>query len=277
MSSHGDAATRLCTTDMSFPLTAEQLAQLAGVDSPTIANVIELFEVRSRVAGYSNATLKALYPDLPPAVGYAVTATFRSAYPASAADAYGGMPQLLADAQAIPAPRIIVFQDLDEPPAAATYGEVMATTFKAFGFVGLITNGAARDIEQVRRLRFPCWASGAIVSHGYNHILACNVPVNVGGLQVHPGDLIHADANGIVIIPPAIAAGVAELCAPFMQAEGIVLEYLSRPNPTLDGYKQAQAHMRERIAELRRRALSYAHSSAQPDPSAQHGQHGKDH
>src|SRR5215217_1081435 len=157
-------------------LTTAQLAQLGKADSPTIANVIELFEAQSRVAGYSNATLKAVYPTLPPAVGYAVTATFRSAYPATtwnAADGgtggakagYGGMPQLIEDAMSIPEPRIIVFQDLDEPAISATYGEMMVTAFQTFGFVGLITSGAARDIEQVRALNFPCWASGTIVSH----------------------------------------------------------------------------------------------------------------
>ncbi|BCX02259.1 MAG: acyltransferase [Candidatus Roseilinea sp.] len=238
----------------SFPLSSDHLAMLARADSPTVANVIELFDVRPRVAGYTHATLKALYPELPPAVGYAVTATFRSAYPPSSQDAYGGMLQLIADAQAIPAPRIVVFQDLDEPPAAATYGEVMVTTFRAFGFVGLITSGAARDIEQVRALRFPCWASGVIVSHGYNHILAGNVPVTVGGLQVNPGDLLHADANGIVSIPSTIAVGVAELCEPFMRAESIVLDYLRKPNPTLEGYRHAQGRMREALAELRQRA-----------------------
>lgn len=238
-------------------LSSHQLALLAKADSPTVANVIELFDAQPRVAGYSNGALKAVYPDLPPAVGYAVTATFRSAYPAVDRDAYGGMPQLIEQAQSIPAPRIVVFQDLDEPAASATYGEVMATTFQTFGFVGLITSGAARDIEQVRALSFPCWASSTIVSHGYNHILAGNIPVNVGGLSVQPGDLIHADANGIVNIPRRIAAAVAELCAPYMEAENIVLGYLRGPNPTIDGYKQATARLRDEMAKLRARAQAY--------------------
>jgi regulator of RNase E activity RraA len=161
---------------------------------------------------------------------------------------------------AIPAPRIVVFQDLDEPPVSATYGEVMATTFQAFGFVGLITSGAARDIEQVRALKFPCWASGTIVSHGYNHFLAANVPVNVGGLTVQSGDLIHADANGIVNIPLHIAPAVAELCEPFIQAENIVLSYLRGPNVTLDGYKQAQVKIGEAMANLRSRAQQYVNA-----------------
>jgi regulator of RNase E activity RraA len=238
-------------------LSKVHLDLLSKADSPTVANVIELFDAQSRVAGYSNLTLKAVYPELPPAVGYAVTATFRSAYPAPAKDVYGGMPKLIEDAQGIAAPRIIVFQDLDEPAVAATYGEVMATTFKAFGFVGLITSGAARDIEQVRALNFPCWASSTIVSHGYNHFLASNVWVNVGGLCVKPGDLIHADANGIVNIPHHIAPMVAELCEPFMEAENHVLHYLRKPNPTLEGYKQANAKLREAVAELQQRARSY--------------------
>lgn len=238
-------------------LTSEQLAKLAKVDSPTVANVIEMFDVQSRVAGYANHTLKAVYPQLPPAVGYAVTATFRSAYPAVDRDAYGGMAQLIEQGMSISGPRIVVFQDLDEPAISATYGEVMASTFQAFGYVGLITSGAARDIEQVRAMNFPCWAASTIVSHGYNHILAGNVPVNVGGLSVMPGDLIHADANGIVNIPHRIAEGVAELCQPFIDAENIVIGYLRAGNATIDGYKAAQVQMRDAMNELRKRAQAF--------------------
>jgi 4-hydroxy-4-methyl-2-oxoglutarate aldolase len=235
-------------------LTTDQLKALQKVDSPTIANVIELFNVRSYVAGYSNLSLKAVYPELPSAVGYAATATFRAAYPAEAGDSYGGMPQLIADSIGLPEPRIVVFQDLDEPPQAATYGEVMASTFQKFGFAGLITNGAARDIEQVRRLRFPCWASSVIVSHGYCRFLQVNIPVHVGGLEVKPGDLLHADANGIINIPQDIAAGVAELCEPYVEAEQIILDYLQTPRPTVDDYREAVGKSKRRMLELKDRA-----------------------
>ena len=235
-------------------LTIDQLAKLRKVDSPTIANVIELFEVRSPAAGYSNRTLKALYPELPPAVGYAVTLTFRSAYPAESGDSYGGMPQIIADSMSTPEPRMVVFQDLDEPPQAATYGEVMAASFQRFGFAGLITSGAARDVEQVRRHRFPCWASSVIVSHGYFRFPDFNIPVTVGGLQIKPGDLLHADANGIVNIPHSIAAAVIEFCDPFMEAEQIVFDYLKTPETTVEGYREAMARFRRRTAELREMA-----------------------
>jgi 4-hydroxy-4-methyl-2-oxoglutarate aldolase len=239
-------------------LNAAQLAQLQKVDSATIANIIELFDFRSYVAGYSNLSLKAIYPKLPPAVGYAVTATFRAAYPADSGDSYGGMPELIANAMATPAPRIVVFEDLDDPPAAATYGEIMVTTFQKFGFSGLITSGAARDIEQVDRLEFPCWATSVIVSHGYCRFPDVNVPVTVGGLQVRPGDLLHADANGVVNIPLPIAAAVAELCEPYVQAEEIILQYLRGSPPTVAGYGEAVRKAKQRMAELKEQAHSLA-------------------
>ncbi|MCI0423436.1 MAG: RraA family protein [Acidobacteria bacterium] len=238
-------------------LNATQLEKLSRVDSPTIANVIELFDIRSYVAGYTNLALKAIYPELPPAVGHAVTATFRAAYPSNSADSYGGMTELIAEFTSIPEPRIIVFQDLDDPPQAATYGELMATTFMKFGFSGLITSGAARDIEQVRRLKFPCWASSVIVSHGYCRFLDFNVPVHVGGLQVKPGDLLHADANGIVSIPDPISAAVADLCEPYMQAENVILEYLRTSKPTAEGYHEAFSRAKLRMTELRAQAGAF--------------------
>lgn len=243
-------------------LTPEHLALLTRADSPTVANVIELFGVRSQVAGFANPTLKAIYPDLPPAVGYAVTATFRAGYPSAAGAAYGGMPRMIELAAESKGPFLAVFQDLDEPTRAATYGEVMATTFQAFGFAGLITSGTARDIGQVGRLQFPCWATSIVVSHGYPQIGDVGVPVTVGGLRVQTGDLLHADANGILHIPLEIAVGVAELCAPFIAAEEITLSYLRTPNPTVQGYREAHGQMQTAMAELRQRAKAFSRECA---------------
>jgi regulator of RNase E activity RraA len=237
-------------------LAPEVIRRLGEFDSPTIANVIELFGIRSRVAGYSNSTITAVYPSLPPAVGYAVTATFRAGYPAAKGSVYGGMHALIEQAESVPSPRIMVFQDLDDPVRAATYGEVMATTFQSFDFAGLITSGAARDIEQVRALDFPCWASSTIVSHGYCRIEELNVSVVVGGLHVSPGDLIHADANGVISIPNEIAEAIAALCGPFVEAEQITLDYLRQPGPTHEGLRQANERMRTAMDDLRHRATS---------------------
>jgi regulator of RNase E activity RraA len=231
-------------------LSSEQLDLLRSVDSPTVANVIELFGVRSPVAGYAHRSLGAVYPDLPPAVGYACTAALRTSYPAGAAVEYADMPRFVDAALAAPAPRLAVIQDLDDPPRAACFGEVMVASLRAFGFAGLITNGAARDVAQVRPMRFPCWASGCLVAHGFWHLEEVGAPVVVAGLAVRPGDLLHADANGIVQVPAAIAPAVAQLCHPYLEAERIVLDYLESPAPTPAGYRQAVDHQRQRLAAL---------------------------
>src|SRR6478752_2836675 len=199
---------------------------LRKYDTPTICNVVELFDLRPRTAGYMDARIQACYPKLPPMVGYASTATFRSASPPRAGGAYAGMDQQVASFAELPGPAVVVFQDLDSPPASATFGEIMCSTYKAFGAVGLITSGAGRDLDQVEALDFPCFTDGTICAHGYCHIPSINVPVHVGNVMVSPGDLIHGDRNGVTTIPHTIASEVAQACAEFAEAEAIVLGYL---------------------------------------------------
>ena len=200
-------------------LSPEQLDELRRYDTPTICNAIELFEVRSPTAGYMDRRIAACFPDLPPMVGYAATATFRSAEPARRRDGdpnpSAGLLESLAE---LPGPSIVVFQDLDDPPVAASFGEVMCTTYQTFGAVGLITSGAARDLEQVRAINFPIFSNGAICSHGYGHIEAVHIPIRVGGITVHPGDLLHADCNGVTTIPNDIGSDVAHACTDYVAA-----------------------------------------------------------
>src|SRR5438105_5341808 len=167
------------------------LELLRRFDTPTICNVVELFDLCSRTAFYMDDRIQACYPKLPPMVGYAATATFRSAAPPRGGSVYAAMSDQVASFAELPGPAVVVFQDLDDPPAAATFGEVMCTTFKAFGAAGLITSGAARDLDQVEALAFPCFSNGVICAHGYPQIVQLNVPVHVGGLSIHPGDLLH--------------------------------------------------------------------------------------
>src|SRR5919206_2568365 len=133
-----------------------------------------------------NASIRACFPKMPPMVGYATTATFRSASPPRTGNVYSGLAEQVASFAELPGPAVVVFQDLDNPVAAATFGEVMCTTYKAFGAVGLITSGAGRDLDQVEALEFPCFTSGTICAHGYCHIVQTGVPVHVGGVAVHP-------------------------------------------------------------------------------------------
>jgi regulator of RNase E activity RraA len=233
--------------------TAADLELLRRYDTPTVCNVVELFDARPRHAGYMNSRIQACYPKLPPMVGYASTATFRAAAPPRAGNVYSGLSEQIAAFAELPGPAVVVFQDLDDPTAAATFGEVMCTTYQAFGAAGLVTSGAARDLDQVEPLRFPCFAGGTMCAHGYCHIPQIHVPVHVGGVTVHPGDLLHGDRNGVTTIPVEIAADVAHACAEYMAAEAVVLDYLKSGRIDPQGYAKARNECRDRIDALARR------------------------
>jgi len=223
---------------------------LSKFDTPTILNVLELFDAIPRTAGYTDARIQACYPKLPPMVGFATTATFRAAAPPRHGDIYAGLAKQVEHLEAIPGPKVVVFQDLDDPPVAATFGEIMCSTYQAFGCVGLVTSGAGRDLDQVEALNFPCFTSGTIASHGYTQIVELGGPVRVGGVWVHPGDLLHGDRNGIASIPLHLAEKLANACPAFVAAESVVLDYLKAGKPTASGYAAARAECQRRIAEL---------------------------
>lgn len=226
------------------------LAALQKYDTPTVCNVIELFDALPRTSGYMDARIKPSFPHLPPMVGYAVTATFRAAAVPKSGDVYAGLDKQIQQIAAIPGPKVVVFQDLDDPPVAATFGEVMCSSYKAFGCVGLVSSGAGRDLDQVQAIDFPCFTTGTICSHGYCQIVALDVPVRVGGVWVNPGDLLHGDRNGVAVIPHELAAATAEGCAGLMDAEAVVLDYLRKPNPTADGFVAARTECSRRVKAL---------------------------
>ena len=232
-------------------LSSSQLQLLGKFDTPTVCNVIELFNVRPRNTGYMDQRIQACFPDLPPMVGYASTATFRSAG-IQATNSYSTTEQQVMAFGQIPSPSIIVFQDLDNPTVAATFGEIMCTTYQRFGASGIITSGAGRDLEQVQALGFPAFTNGTICSHGYCHIPAIMVPVHVGGMTVYPGDLLHGDRNGVTNIPREIASEIGPACEVFMRAEAVVLDYLLGDEVTPKGFSECHSESRRMIEQLRK-------------------------
>jgi len=207
------------------------LAQLAKYDTPTISNVIELFHVVPRNRGYMDQRIRCEFGHLPPMVGYAATAAFRSDAPPQGGDAYGSMDKQLEQFAKLPGPAVVVFQDLDSPSISATFGEVMCSTYRAFGSAGLITSGTGRDIDQVRALDYPIFTGGTNCSHAYCHILHIGLPVHVGGLTVNTGELLHGDINGVTRIPMEIADEIPDVAREFVAAERIVLDYVQGPGP----------------------------------------------
>lgn len=234
-------------------ITPETLAKLRSFDTPTICNIIEVFEVRPRNTGFMDDRIKACFPEMPPVVGFAATATFRSSAPPQKGDVYSAMEDQVARFSELSGPPVVVFQDVDSPPVAATFGEIMCTTYQTFGATGLITSGAARDLDQVRRIGFSVFSSGIISAHGYCHIPKVHVPVHVGGIAIYPDDLLHADCNGVTTIPREIASEVADVGAEFVAAENIILETLHKEGANYQLFLTARAESKERIQALRKR------------------------
>jgi len=192
-------------------LSPAQLERLQGFSTPSLSNAIELFDVRPRSAGFMRPEIRCLQPMQKPMLGYAVTACIRAAKKPKAGEAASRKAYFEALLR-IPQPRVVVIQDLDDPPAVGSFwGEVQATTHLSLGCVGTITNGGVRDLREVSALGFHYFAANLIVSHAYVHLVDCGGPVEVGGLSVSPGDLLHADEHGVLLIPASVAPFLADM------------------------------------------------------------------
>jgi regulator of RNase E activity RraA len=201
------------------------LEALKKYDSPTLSNAIETFDVRPRDEGYMGHEVRCMFPDLGVMVGYAATATIRAR-----GRAPGDPEPLAAHVRAVPGPRVVVVQDLDDPPAhGALWGEVMATTYTALGCVGTVTDGCVRDLDEARTIGFHFFARAVGVSHGYVRTESVGEPVTVGGLTVGPGDLLHADKYGVLLIPAEIAAELPAAADRVIAAEQEFIGWVRSP------------------------------------------------
>jgi 4-hydroxy-4-methyl-2-oxoglutarate aldolase len=186
-------------------LAPEEFALLRATNTPTVSNAAERAGFRDRMEGFTGGAVRAIYPELGVLVGYAVTVRIRSAKRSERPAALKAYWDHIAG---IPQPRVVVVQDLDERPGGAWWGEVNANIHRALGCVGVVTNGTVRDVDDVRPIGFHFFASGISVSHGYACPEEFNVPINVDGMAVRPGDLVHADKHGAIAIPLAHARAV---------------------------------------------------------------------
>jgi regulator of RNase E activity RraA len=232
-------------------ITQMDLERLRAFDTPTICNLIELFEIRPQNTGFMDARIKACFPEMQPVVGFAAPATFRSAAPPRAGDVYAGTVGQVERFDELSGPPVVVFQDLDDPPVGATFGEVMCTTYQAFGAVGLITSGAGRDLEQVRDIGFPVFTDGTICAHSYPQIVAAHVPVSVGGITVYPDDLLHGDLNGVTTVPHDIVGELIDIGDEFGAAEAVILQALRSGPASVRILQEAREESGARIRELR--------------------------
>jgi len=190
--------------------TQAQLEFLRSIDTPTVCNLLEVVAPERRGFGYTVRHLHCPFPDLPPMVGFAKTATMRAQdrVPLGEAGYMNKRLDYLDYIAADPQPGIVVIQDIDEIVGfGAFWGEVQTNVHQALGSLGTITNGSIRDIAQVAP-GFQMLAGSIAPSHAFVHVVDYGLNVNIHGMAVRSGDLIHADRHGAVVVPVATIDGM---------------------------------------------------------------------
>jgi regulator of RNase E activity RraA len=184
-------------------VTEKQFAFLRSIDTPTVCNLLEIVAPERRGAGYTVRHLHCPFPELPPMVGFAKTVTIRAKDKVPLGEA-GYMQKRLAYLDYVaaePKPGIVIIEDLDDPVGyGAFWGEVQTNVHQALGCLGTITNGSIRDIPMVAP-GFQMLAGSIAPSHAYVHVVEYDIAVNVHGMAVQSGELVHADRHGAVIVP----------------------------------------------------------------------------
>ncbi|MFL5590979.1 MAG: RraA family protein [Ktedonobacteraceae bacterium] len=209
-------------------LSFEQISALCRIDSPTISNAIERFKVRPRVSGYVGYDIRCIFPELPPTVGYAVTCTVDSTTEGRQGIGFQRLYDLLTNA---PKPAIVVMQDVGPDRLHSCHaGEIMSTTMKRLGAVGILTDGGLRDVREVHVLGgFQYFCAGLVVSHGNPICVSVGDDVTISGMCVRMGDLLHGDVNGVVHIPDECAEQVADAAYHVWAEEGETLRRIASP------------------------------------------------
>ncbi len=221
------------------PLHGEDLDALRRLDTCMVSNAIEAFEVRLRNAGFANASVRCMFHDFPPMVGYAATARLGTGGPPIVGGSYRDRADWWNSILQVPPPRIVVLEDMDKPPGVGAFlGDVHAAVLIALGCVGYVTDGAVRELPRVHELGLQLFAGSVAVSHAYAHIFDFGAVVKVGGLEVHPGDLLHGDLHGLLTVPGEIASQIPAVAARLQQAEQKVIDFCRSPEFSVHKLRQ---------------------------------------
>jgi regulator of RNase E activity RraA len=214
---------------------------LKTVDTPTVCNAIEVAAGRRGFNRFTRGTMLCSDPEGGAMVGYARTARISALAPPTEApdlikarrmDYYRYMSEG-------PRPAITVVEDVDYPNAIGAYwGEINTTVHKGFGLSGALTNGVMRDLGDLPD-GFPVVAGSVGPSHGYVHVKEIGTPVKIFGLDIHPGELVHADRHGALVVPdadlPVLAAAIRKL----LDTEQLVLGPAREPGFSFEKFEAA--------------------------------------
>lgn len=224
-------------------LTADLLNRLLEFDTPTVANGIELLGQRDPTVGYTGPDVRALMPELGRRIGIAVTARLDTT--TAGVDDPGTLYEdwlhsIARAARGENGERLPVFAVMESvgprPRYTVTIGDGMGTTIVLAGAVGFLTNGSIRDIAGVRQVPLACWGAGLSPMHGRLRWIDINSPVVIDGMTVRPGDVIQADENGALVIPPAIVEETYVKALAVRETEARLFARLKEPGQTLERF-----------------------------------------
>lgn len=219
-------------------ITSDQFEALRGIDTPTMCNSIERFEIRKDTEGFMGWGIRCQFPELGTTLGYAVTATVDSLTPSRQLSRRPLM-RLWEAVSAAPKPVVLVFKDISPRNSHSCHcGDVMANTAQKLGAIGLVTDGGVRDLDGVRSLGFQLFAPGLTPAHGRFQVVDINLPVVVSEVEVLPGDLIHGDQNGVVKIPLEIAAEIPQEAASVIEEEQSMIDFVRSSKFSLEGLRK---------------------------------------
>lgn len=231
----------------------EKILKLLEFPTPTVADGLDLLGVRDPTLGYSGPDVRPLMPDMGVRLGVAVTARLDTTSagtdrPASLFDDWLRLiRQVSGPTASPPMPVFAVIEAVGRRPVyTVTLGDVMATFMTLAGVAGYVTNGSIRDIEGVRQAGLPCWAAGVSPMHGRLRWLDLNCTVMIDGMTVRPGDIIHADVNGVLAIPPDIADKVYDEAIKVREREHAIFERWRAPGADIDAYLASRKSETER-------------------------------
>lgn len=206
------------------------LELLKTVDTPTVCNAIEVAQGKRGFNDFTRGTMLINDPT-GVLVGYASTAKIAAVAPSNEPPEVLRARRMayykqMADS---PQPSVCVIEDEDFPNAVgAFWGEVNTTIHKGFGVSGTLTNGVMRDLGDMAS-DYPVVAGSVGPSHGFVHVTELATPVDVFGLTVNPGDLVHADRHGAVVIPTDVLTGLEPAIHKMQETERLVLDPAREP------------------------------------------------
>jgi regulator of RNase E activity RraA len=223
-------------------LTPELIEKLRSVDSPTVSNAVEMFQIRSRREGYMGPQIQCRFPDLGPAVGYVTTCTiveYDEKFPPDPKEQFKWLESIAESRK----PVICVVKDMCHRKGwSSHWGEIIGTQVHVLGAVGIITDGAVRDLEALHAMGMKVWSRSVVVSHGHIDVGQADIPVEVGGLVVRPGDILHADRNGVVLIPHSVLDRLHEAIDEILERERKTIHELRQKGYDLEAHRRKIEH-----------------------------------